>query len=152
MRWDQLENIDDQWWWIMEEGFHKTGYEHQVPLHPKVWKIIEEQKGKDNKYVFVSINRKDKEGNLLPYLKSGFQKQAYAIRNHLEDQTITFQCFRATLTTKLRELGKGHEPSYLMNQQLQGISHRVYTRSEFKDFKVNMVNDWMNFIEDKLNA
>lgn len=53
--------------------------------------------------------------------------------------------------TKLRELAKGHEPSYLFGQQLAGISNAVYTRSEFKDQKIAMVNDWMDFIEGKLN-
>jgi integrase len=151
MRWDQISKVDNQYWWNMEEGFHKTEFAHSVPLHPTVMKIINAQKGKDAKYVFVSSTRKDNKGNLLPYLRSGFQKQIKAIKEHLEDQSITFQCFRATVTTKLRELGKGHEPSYLMNQQLQGISNRVYTRSDFTDFKVAMVNDWMEFIEDKLN-
>jgi len=152
MRWDQISKVDDQYWWNMEEGFHKTAFTHTVPLHPKVMEIIDAQKSKDEKYVFVSLNRKDNMGNLLPYVRSGFQKQSKAIKDHLDDQSITFQCFRATLTTKLRELGKAHEPSYLMNQQLQGISNRVYTRSDFTDFKVAMVNDWMEFIEDKLNG
>lgn len=151
MRWEQISEDNGQWWWVMEEGFHKTGYEHSVPLHPTVMKIIEAQRGKDKTYVFVSNFRKDNQGNLLPYRRSGFSKQIQRIKNLLEDNTITYQCFRATVTTKLRELHKGHEPSYLMNQQLQGISNRVYTRSEFREQKIAMVNDWMQFIEDRLN-
>jgi len=135
----------------MEEGFHKTDFKHSVPLHPSVMKIIDAQKGKDDHHIFVSSTRKDNKGNLLPYLRSGFSKQLKTIKHLLDDETITYQCFRATVTTKLRELGKGHEPSYLMNQQLQGISNRVYTRSDFVDFKVSMVNDWMQFIQDRLN-
>ena len=38
-----------------------------------------------------------------------------------------------------------------MNQRLQGISERVYTRSEFRELKIAMVNDWMDFIEGQLN-
>ena len=151
MRWDQIVEIDGQNWWMMEEGFHKTDFKHSVPLHPTVMKIIDAQKGKDDHHIFVSSTRKDNKGNLLPYLRSGFSKQLKTIKHLLDDETITYQCFRATVTTKLRELGKGHEPSYLMNQQLQGISNRVYTRSDFVDFKVSMVNDWMQFIQDRLN-
>lgn len=151
MRWDQLVKEDGYWWWKMEKGFHKESLEHTVPLHPTVMKIINKQKGKDKKFVFVSLNRKDASGNLKPYARSGFGKQILAIRELLGDETITYQCFRATVTTKLRELAKGHEPSYLFGQQLAGISNAVYTRSEFKDLKIAMVNDWMNFIEGKLN-
>ena len=74
------------------------------------------------------------------------------VAKDIGDDKLTFQCFRATVTTKLREMGKGHEPSYLMNQALPGISNKVYTRSDFKPLKVKMVNDWMDFIEDKINA
>jgi integrase len=151
MRWEQLSEDDGQWWWNMEEGFHKTGYKHSVPLHPTVMKIIDAQRGKDETYIFVSNFRKDNQGNLLPYQRSGFSKQIQRIKELLEDNTITYQCFRATVTTKLRELAKGHEPSYLMNQRLQGISERVYTRSEFRELKIAMVNDWMDFIEGQLN-
>lgn len=151
MRWDQIKEEDGYWWWKMERGFHKESLEHTVPLHPTVMKIINKQKGKDEKFVFVSLNRKDAYGNLKPYAKSGFGKQILRIRELLDDETITYQCFRATITTKLRELAKGHEPSYLFGQQLAGISNAVYTRSEFKDQKIAMVNDWMSFIEGKLN-
>ena len=70
----------------------------------------------------------------------------YKIREDIGDDKLTFQCFRATVTTKLREMGKNHEPSYLMNQALSGISNRVYTRSDFKELKIQMVNDWMKFV------
>ena len=152
MRWEQLQEEDGQWWWVMEEGFHKTGTKHTVPLHPTVMKIIDAQRGKDETYVFVSNFRKDNQGNLLPYQRSGFAKQIKRIREELDDNTITYQCFRATVTTKLRELGKGHEPSYLMNQKLQGISDKVYTRSEFRPLKIKMVNDWMDYVEERVNA
>ena len=151
MRWDQITQEDGYWWWNMEEDFHKNENTHSVPLHPTVMKIINNYKGLDDRFVFACLNRKDNQGRLLPYARGGFQKQSEAIRKLLEDNTITYQCFRATLTTKLRELGKGHEPSYLCNQKMQGISNTDYTRSEFKPLKIMMVEDWMNFIEGRLN-
>lgn len=39
-----------------------------------------------------------------------------------------------------------------MNQKLQDISDKVYTRSEFRPLKIKMVNDWMDYVEERVNA
>jgi integrase len=111
-------------------------------------KIINRQKGKHDTYVFTSKSNLDKEGNRLPYTKSSFTKQMKRIKEYIGTQDIDIRCFRASLTTHLREMGKGYEPSYLLGQALPGISNRVYTRSEFKSQKIEMTNAWTKFIED----
>ena len=152
MRWDQIVEDDEYkgtYWWHMEEGFHKVkDSKHTVYLHPQVMEIINAQKGKDDVYVFVSLDRKDEKGNLLPYGKSSFTKQMKAIKDAINDENIDIRCFRATVTTHLREMNKGYEPSYMMGQALSGISQRVYTRSEYKPHKMDMTNAWMDFIEE----
>ena len=53
MRWEQLSEDNGQWWWNMEEGFHKVkDLKHTVYLHPVVMNIINRQKGKDDTHVF----------------------------------------------------------------------------------------------------
>lgn len=152
MRWDQIQD-DSEYpntkWWVMEEGFHKVkSLRHTVYLNHVAMKIINRQKGKHDTYVFTSKSNLDKEGNRLPYTKSSFTKQMKRIKEHIGTQDIDIRCFRASLTTHLREMGKGYEPSYLLGQALPGISNRVYTRSEFKSQKIEMTNAWTKFIED----
>jgi hypothetical protein len=74
------------------------------------------------------------------------------IKNAIDDQNIYIRCFRATVTTHLREMNKGYEPSYLLGQALSGISQRVYTRSEFKPHKIDITDAWMDFIKVQINA
>jgi len=151
MRWDQIKNdkeYPDTKWWLMEKGFHKVKkIEHSVYLHPKVLEIIERQRGKDDTYIFTSKDN-IKNGQRQPYGKSGFSKQMNVIKEYLEVQNIDIRCFRASITTHLRNMNDGHEPSYLLGQALPGISNTVYTRSEFKLQKMTMTNAWMDFIED----
>jgi hypothetical protein len=151
MRWDQIQNdpeYPDTKWWVMEEGFHKVKkLRHSVYLHPDVLDIINKQKGKDDTFVFTSRDNLDENGNRQPYGKTGFVKQMKRIKDLLDTQDIDIRCFRASLTTHLREMNQGYEPSYLLGQALTGISNRVYTRSEFKPHKMSMTNAWMDFIE-----
>ena len=156
MRWNQIQD-DKEYpntkWWVMEEGFHKVkNIKHSVYLHPEVLKIIEKQRGKDDTHIFTSETNRDVNNKRLPYARSGFVKQMNRIKTHLETQDIDIRCFRASITTHLREMNKGYEPSYLLGQALTGISNRVYTRSEFKPHKMEMTNAWMDFIEERLNA
>ena len=152
MRWNQIQD-DPEYpntkWWVMEQGFHKVKkLKHSVYLHPEVLKIIEKQKGKDDTYVFVSRDNVDRQGNRKPYGKTGFVKQMKRIKDQLNTQDIDIRCFRASLTTHLREMNKAYEPSYLLGQALPGISNTVYTRSEFKPHKIDMTNAWMDFINE----
>ena len=151
MRWDQIQTdkeFPDTKWWVMEEGFHKVkNLKHSVYLHPTVLEIINKQKGKDDTYVFTSGDNLDRNYKRKPYGKSGFTKQMKRIKDSLDTQDIDIRCFRASLTTHLREMNQGYEPSYLLGQALTGISNRVYTRSEFKPHKMSMTNAWMDFIE-----
>ena len=152
MRWEQIQD-DPEYpntkWWVMEEGFHKVkDLKHTVYLHPVVMNIINRQKGKDDTHVFTSKYNLDNQGNRKPYTKTGFSKQMKRIKDYLGTQDIDIRCFRASITTHLREMSKGYEPSYLLGQALPGISNRVYTRSEFKAQKIEMTNAWIKFIED----
>jgi len=155
MRWDQIKEDKEYpgtFWWNMEEGFHKVkDSKHSVYLHPEVLEIINSKKGLSETHVFVSADKKDSKGNLLPYGKSSFTKQMKRIKNAIDDQNIDIRCFRATVTTHLREMNKGYEPSYLLGQALTGISQRVYTRSEFKPHKIDMTDAWMDFIKVQIN-
>jgi hypothetical protein len=75
-----------------------------------------------------------------------------SIKQAINDQEIDIRCFRATVTTHLRDMNKGYEPSYMMGQALSSISQRVYTRSQYKPHKMDMTHAWMDFIEAQING
>ena len=153
MKWEQISKVDDWYWWTMEEGFHKDKrIKHSVPLHPKVYELIEARKGMHETYVFVSNTRKDSKGDLMPYNKSSFTKHVKRLKEALGDNEIDFRCFRATVSTKIKEIDITNEPSYFMGQTLGGVSNEVYIRSEFRPLKIKMANDWINYIEEQING
>ena len=148
MRWDQLKEVEGQWWWIMEEGFHKTASTHAFPLHPMVMDIINKYKGLDEVHVFKNIHsrihpihNKDTFKNILRRLK----------KSH--NITWDIRCLRASFITTIGELDLSYRAGILANQSVQNITEKHYMRGEitYYQFKVDMINAYMDLIQDKLN-
>ncbi|MBT3954252.1 MAG: hypothetical protein HOF37_10130 [Rhodobacterales bacterium] len=147
MRWDQIVKIDDQYWWMMEEGFHKVQTKHSLPLHPVTMKIIDKYKGNDDVYVFKNLV--DKKGL---HDKHTFKN---AIRRLKRTHNITWdiRCLRASFITTIGEINPSFRAGILTNQAGQNITEKVYHRGDitYYDFKVDMINAYMELIQDKQN-
>ena len=150
MRWDQLKEVEGQWWWIMEEGFHKTKGYHSIPLHPMVMDIINKYKDLDPVHVFANvhsrihpIHNKDTFKNILKRLK----------RTH--NITWDIRCLRASFLTTISQLDLSYRGNVgiLANHGKSDTTQKHYIRGEitYYEYKVNMINDYMDFIQDKLN-
>ena len=148
MRWDQLKEVEGQWWWIMEEGFHKTSSTHAFPLHPMAMEIINKYKGFDDVYVFKNIyskihpiHNKDTFKNILRRLKN------------THNITWDIRCLRASFITTIGELDISYRSGILANQSGQNITEKHYMRGviTYYQFKVDMINAYMDLIQDKLN-
>ena len=147
MRWDQIVKIDDQYWWMMEEGFHKVQTKHSLPLHPVTMKIIDKYKGNDDVYVFKNLV--DKKGL---HDKHTFKN---AIRRLKRTHNITWdiRCLRASFITTIGEINPSFRAGILTNQAGQNITEKVYHRGDitYYDFKVDMINAYMELIQGKQN-
>lgn len=150
MRWDQIKKIDNQYWWFMEEGFHKVDKEHTFPLHPMVMDIINKYQGNDDVYVFKNnLDRK------ALHDKHTFKNALRRLRNtHNIDWDI--RCLRASFITTIEELNPSYRAGILANQSGQTVTEKNYLRPDkdgitFKDFKLDMINAYMELIQDKLN-
>tara|TARA_B100000780_G_scaffold269925_1_gene229212 strand:- start:1 stop:1239 length:1239 start_codon:yes stop_codon:yes gene_type:complete len=148
MRWDQLKEVEGQMWWIMEEGFHKTGSMHSFPLHPMAMDIINKYKDSDEVYVFKNVHS----------LKHGLHNKdtfKNILRGLRKTHGITWdiRCLRASFITCISQLMPTYRPGVLTNQAGQTITERHYMRGDitYYDFKVDMINEYMNLIQDKLN-
>ena len=150
MRWDQIKKIDNQYWWFMEEGFHKVDKEHTFPLHPMAMDIIKKYEGNDDVYVFK--NNLDRKGL---HDKHTFKNALRRLRNtHNIDWDI--RCLRASFITTIEELNPSYRAGILANQSGQTVTEKNYLRPDkdgitFKDFKLDMINAYMELIQDKLN-
>jgi len=147
MRWNQIEEVDGQHWWMMEKGFHKTGTPHQFPLHPMVMDIINRYKGSHDVYVFPNLIDKS-ELHTKDTLKSALKKLR---RTH--KITWDVRCLRASFLTTLGEIDITFRSGILANQAGQNITEKTYMRGKIKyyDFKIDMINAYMNLIQDKLS-
>lgn len=147
MRWNQIKKVDDQYWWIMEEGFHKVQTKHSFPLHPMVMDIINKYKGNDDEYVFKNIVDKSDLHD-----KHTFKN---AIRRLKRTHNIEWdvRCLRASFITTIGEINPSFRAGILTNQAGQNITEKVYHRGDitYYDFKVDMINAYMELIQDKLN-
>ena len=147
MRWDQIQEIDGQMWWMMEEGFHKVEKPHQFPLHKMVMDIINKYKGNDDVLVFKNINDK-----LDTYTKDHLKN---AMRRLKKTHNVTWdiRCLRASFVTAISNLDPTFKAGILCNQAGQNITEKNYIRGKitYFDFKIKMINAYMNLIQDKLN-
>lgn len=147
MRWNQIKKVDDQYWWIMEEGFHKVQTSHSFPLHPMVMDIINKYKGNDDVYVFKNIVDKSDLHD-----KHTFKN---AIRRLKRTHNIKWdvRCLRASFLTAIGEIDTSFRAGILTNHAGQNITEKVYHRGDitYYDFKVDMINAYMELIQDKLN-
>ena len=147
MRWDQIQEVEGQTWWIMEKGFHKIDKPHQFPLHKMMLDIINKYKGNDDVYVFKNIYdkddfyHKDNVGNVL-----GRLRKTHNIKWDL-------RCLRSSFLTAITNLDHTFRAGILCNQAGQNITEAVYIRGAitYFDFKVQMINAYMDLIQDKLN-
>jgi len=149
MRWDQLKEVEGQMWWMMEEGFHKTETTHSFPLHPMAMDIINKYKGCDDEYVFKNMHSL-KHGL---HNKDTFKNMLRDLRKK-NDITWDIRCLRASFITCISELNPSYRAGILTNQAGQTITEKHYMRGDitYYDFKVTMINDYMNLIQDKLNG
>lgn len=147
MRWNQIKKVDNQFWWIMEEGFHKVQTKHSFPLHPMVMDIINKYKGNDDLYVFKNMVDKSDLHD-----KHTFKN---AIRRLKRTHNIEWdvRCLRASFITTIGEINPSFRAGILTNQAGQNITEKVYHRGDitYYDFKVNMINAYMELIQNKLN-
>jgi integrase len=147
MRWDQIQEVEGQTWWIMEKGFHKIDKPHQFPLHKMMLDIINKYKGNDDVYVFKNIYdkddfyHKDNVGNVLGRLRKTHNIQ------------WDLRCLRSSFLTAITNLDHTFRAGILCNQAGQNITESVYIRGKitYFDFKVQMINAYMDLIQDKLN-
>ena len=147
MRWDQIQEVEGQTWWIMEKGFHKIDKPHQFPLHKMMLDIINKYKWNDDVYVFKNIYdkddfyHKDNVGNVL-----GRLRKTHNIKWDL-------RCLRSSFLTAITNLDHTFRAGILCNQAGQNITEAVYIRGAitYFDFKVQMINAYMDLIQDKLN-
>jgi len=147
MRWDQIQEVEGQTWWIMEKGVHKIDKPHQFPLHKMMLDIINKYKGNDDVYVFKNIYdkddfyHKDNVGNVL-----GRLRKTHNIKWDL-------RCLRSSFLTAITNLDHTFRAGILCNQAGQNITEAVYIRGAitYFDFKVQMINAYMDLIQDKLN-
>ena len=150
MRWDQIRMIDGQYWWFMEEGFHKTATAHQFPLHKMAMKIINKYKDNDDVYVFKNIYDK---ADL--HDKNTFKNVLARLRK-THNITWDIRCLRASFVTTISYLDNEFRAGILCNQAGQNVTERNYVRINkhkitYPDFKVDMINAYMELIQDKLN-
>ena len=147
MRWNQIQKVDNQYWWIMEEGFHKVETKHSFPLHPMVMDIINKYKGNDDEYVFKNIVD-TKELHDKHTFKNAIRRLK---RTHNIEWDV--RCLRASFITTIGEINPSFRAGILTNQAGQNITEKVYHRGDitYYDFKVDMINAYMELIQDKLN-
>lgn len=149
MRWNQIQKIDNQYWWIMEKGFHKNkDSKHQFPLHSMTMDIINKYKGNDDEYVFKNLQDKSE-----LHTRHTFKN---AIRRLKRTHNITWdiRCLRASFITTIGELNPSYRAGILTNQAGQNITEKHYMRGDitYYNFKLDMINAYMELIQDKLNA
>ena len=149
MRWDQLQEIDGQWWWFMEEGFHKTSKRHTIPLHPMVMDIINKYKEFDETYVFPNP------------LKGKEFYNAHDFKYYMKEFRRKYQiewdvrCLRAAFITTIEESNMTFRAGILCNQAAQNITEKNYLgrgKIPFKDFKIEMINAYMDIIKGVKNG
>ena len=150
MKWEQIQEIDGHYWWFMEKGFHKTAKAHQFPLHPMAMDIINKYKGSDDIYVFKNIYDKSE-----LHTKNTFKNVLRRLRN-THNITWDIRCLRASFVTTIANLDNEFRPGILCNQAGQNITEKNYVRANtdkilYKDFKLDMINAYMEVIQDKLN-
>lgn len=150
MRWNQIKKINGQYWWFMEQGFHKTAKPHQFPLHKMAMNIINKYKGNDHVYVFNNIHDKSE-----VHTKDTFKN---VLRRLRESHNIKWdiRCLRASFVTTITNINKEFRAGILCNQAGQNITEKNYVRADkdgilYTDFKIDMINAYMEVIQDKLN-
>ena len=150
MRWDQLQEIDGQIWWIMETGFHKVKKSHQVPLHATVMEIINKYKGSDDVYVFpntISNTRELYDQQDFKYIMKQFRAK-HQIKWDM-------RCLRSTFITIIANADPTFKPQYLANQYDSTVTNKNYLHRgliSYHDLKIDMINKYMEIIQDTLNA
>ena len=152
MRWDQIKpdttiEGNPMFWW-MEKGFHKNKKQtHTVYLHPKVMEIIERHRGQDDTYVFVNMNTKDANGNLLPYTDNSFRKDIAKMLPHFENFEI-----RALRATQITNLATANIVDYeaIGGHITKSTTQRVYVRG-WNEKRLELMNAWMQIIDDILS-
>jgi len=149
MRWDQLQEIDGQIWWIMETGFHKVKKSHQVPLHATVMDIINKYKGSDDVYVFpntISDTRELYDQQDFKYIMKQFRAK-HQIKWDM-------RCLRSTFITIIANADSSFKPQYLANQYDATVTNKNYLHRgliSYHDLKIDMINRYMEIIQDTLN-
>ena len=134
MRSNQIKRINGDAWWMMEEGFHKSGKPHSVYLHQKVLKIIDEQpKGK---YVFPC--------------ERGYPAVHYARQwnNMIKGcglEHFTPMHMRPTVLTHL--FRNGFNAALLANHSGSNITENVYVRGDDLKGKKALMTWWVEKIE-----
>ena len=149
MRWDQLQEVDGQLWWIMEKGFHKVNRSHQIPLHATAMDIINKWKGSHDVYVFPNTASTTKE----LYDQHDFK---YIMKQFRRKHEIKWdmRCLRSTFITLIADLDPTFKPQYLANQYESTVTNSNYLHRSlisYQDLKIDMINAYMNLIQDKLS-
>jgi len=150
MRWEQIKKVDNQYWWFMEKGFHKSDEAHQFPLHPMAMDIINKYKGNDDIYVFKNIYDRAE-----LHSRATFKNVLRRLRK-THNITWDIRCLRASFVTTISELNNSYKAGILCNHAGQNITETNYTREDedgilMRDFKIDMINNYMELIQDKLN-
>ena len=150
MRWNQIKKINGQYWWFMEKGFHKTAKEHQLPLHKMAMNIINKYKDNDDVYVFKNLHDKSELHD-----KNTFKNVLRRLRNS-HNITWDIRCLRASFVTTITNIDNEFRAGVLCNQAGQNITEKNYVRADkdgilYTDFKVDMINAYMELIQDKLD-
>ncbi|MDB4135082.1 hypothetical protein N9731_00170 [Gammaproteobacteria bacterium] len=150
MRWNQIKKINGQYWWFMEKGFHKTAKEHQFPLHKMAMNIINKYKDNDDVYVFKNLHDKSELHD-----KNTFKNVLRRLRNS-HNITWDIRCLRASFVTTITNIDNEFRAGILCNQAGQNITEKNYVRANkigitYTDFKVDMINAYMEVIQDKLD-
>lgn len=147
MRWEQIQEIEGQTWWVMEKGFHKVDKPHQFPLHNMALDIINKYKGNDDVFVFKNIHDKSDF-----YTKDNLKN---AMRRLKKTHNIDWdmRCLRASFVTAITNLDHTYRAGILCNQAGQNITEKNYVRGNitYFDFKIEMINAYMELIQDKMN-
>ena len=149
MRWDQLQEVDGQLWWIMEKGFHKVNRSHQIPLHATAMDIINKWKGSHDVYVFPNTASTTKElydQHDFKYIMKQFRKK--------HEIKWDMRCLRSTFITLIADLDPTFKPQYLANQYESTVTNSNYLHRSlisYQDLKIDMINKYMELLQDKLN-
>jgi integrase len=128
--------------WIIPGERMKAGREHRVPLSPSALKIVKEQRGKDDRYVFPGHKRDS-------HLSNG--AMAAVIKNRMERSGITVHGFRSTFRDWC-----GEETNTPRDVAEMALAHSIgdkteaaYRRGDLFKKRETLMNAWARYCNKK---